>query len=93
MSELNEHCQCDYCSGFDCGADNPEEVERLREEHDAAITRKAREEFADKVIAFCKSNDCVQSTYGNCDCVSTTDTECVICCVESLRAQQGGVSE
>ena len=51
-------------------------------EHDAAI----RNAMLDEVIAFCKSNDCVQKTHGDVDCKSTTDSECVICFCESLRS-------
>lgn len=39
--ETHRHCQCDYCSGEDCGKDDPErfEAERIKEqkEHDQQI--------------------------------------------------------
>jgi hypothetical protein len=37
------HCQCDNCSGVDCGQDNPEEYNkeqtRLQKEHDDKIQK------------------------------------------------------
>lgn len=59
-------------------------------QHDATIRQQERERVLDKVISFCKSNDCVQATYGDQDCMSTTDSECVICFCESLRSREGG---
>ena len=56
----------------------------VRENH-AARDTAIRNATLDAVIAFCKSNDCVQKTYGNTECLATTDTECVICFIESLR--------
>lgn len=42
MGELSEHCQCDNCTGQDCGQDNPEEYEREREEERQAIRKDER---------------------------------------------------
>lgn len=56
MSELHTHCQCDNCTGEDCGQDNPEEYEREREEERADIRQAGRENVLDnvlKAILFC----------------------------------------
>ena len=39
MSELHSHCQCDQCTGEDCGQDNPEEYEKERERDLADIVQ------------------------------------------------------
>jgi hypothetical protein len=39
MSELHSHCQCDKCTGEDCGQDNPEEYEKERERELADIVQ------------------------------------------------------
>jgi hypothetical protein len=45
MSELHHHCQCDNCTGTDCGQDDPEkykkEQERIQQEHDVQVAHAA----------------------------------------------------
>jgi hypothetical protein len=49
MTEPYEHCQCDNCSGVDCGQDNPEECERLEKERIAVIRKEERERILDLI--------------------------------------------
>jgi len=57
-------------------------------EHDAEIRKDEREKVLDIVIQFAKTNDCVQSNYGDQDCKATSDTECIICFCESFRERE-----
>ena len=47
MSEINEHCQCDNCSGWDCGQDDPdrylEQKIQDEEKHDENVRKAERE--------------------------------------------------
>ena len=47
MSEINEHCQCDNCSGRDCGQDDPdrylEQKIQDEEKHDEEVRKEERE--------------------------------------------------
>ncbi len=54
MREPYAHCQCDNCSGADCGQDNPEECERMEKERDAAIRKEERERVLDELVKICK---------------------------------------
>jgi len=49
MSELHSHCQCDNCSGEDCGQDNPEEYEKRQEEERADIRQAERDKVLDEL--------------------------------------------
>lgn len=44
MGETHRHCQCDNCSGEDCGQDNPDklkaEQEAAQKEHDDGIRKE-----------------------------------------------------
>jgi len=46
MTEINEHCQCDNCSGRDCGQDDPDkcnaEREALEKQHDEQVRKEER---------------------------------------------------
>jgi hypothetical protein len=49
--ETHRHCQCDFCSGEDCGSDNPEkknaEEKALQDQRDAEIRKEERERILD----------------------------------------------
>jgi len=77
MTELHHHCQCDYCSGEDCGQDDPEKFKEEREkeqrEHDAAIAAKAREEVLIDIETYvkdglksCDKSEAWDAGYGTC---------------------------
>ena len=45
MSEPHRHCQCDHCSGQDCGQDNTERyLEEMMEQEDALREEGAKQE-------------------------------------------------
>ena len=47
MTEINEHCQCDNCSGRDCGQDDPDkyaaEREALEKQHDEQVRKEEKQ--------------------------------------------------
>jgi len=47
MRELHSHCQCDQCSGVDCGQDDPEAYEQSQKEGREAIKKEERERVLD----------------------------------------------
>jgi hypothetical protein len=47
--ELYNHCQCDNCTGEDCGQDDPEEYEKEREKERVDIRQGGRDELLDDV--------------------------------------------
>jgi hypothetical protein len=54
MGELHAHCQCDNCSGADCGQDDPEAHEIYQagiKLHDDAIRNKALDSVIDAITA------------------------------------------
>lgn len=44
------HCQCDNCSGVDCGQDDPEAYKKAQEERDEAIRKGEREKIMEEMI-------------------------------------------
>jgi hypothetical protein len=54
MSELYTHCQCDNCTGEDCGQDNPEEYEKEREKERDDIRKAEQNEVIDRIITHCR---------------------------------------
>jgi vesicle coat complex subunit len=57
MTGLHEHCQCDNCSGVDCGQDNPEEWEAeqnvIQKKRDDEL-RKTLREYISKTVEGCE---------------------------------------
>lgn len=51
MSELHAHCQCDNCSGEDCGQDNPEEYKKAEKEREKAIRQDERDKIYKRLDA------------------------------------------
>jgi hypothetical protein len=54
MGELHAHCQCDNCSGADCGQDDPEAQEIYQagiKLHDDAVRNKALNSAIDAITA------------------------------------------
>jgi hypothetical protein len=54
MSELHAHCQCDNCSGADCGQDDPEAHEIYQagiKLHDDVVRNKALDSAIDAITA------------------------------------------
>ena len=54
MGELHAHCQCDNCSGADCGQDDPETHEIYQagiKLHDDAIRNKVLDSVIDAITA------------------------------------------
>ena len=55
MTETHRHCQCDVCSGIDCGQDDPEkysaEQKAQQEEHDAGIRKDERRKVLQGLLA------------------------------------------
>jgi hypothetical protein len=47
--ELHTHCQCDNCTGEDCGQDNPEEYEREQAKELADIRQAERGKVLDEL--------------------------------------------
>ena len=45
MTETHRHCQCDNCSGEDCGQDNPEEYKKAEKEREKAIRQDERDKI------------------------------------------------
>lgn len=60
MGELHAHCQCDNCSGADCGQDDPEAHEIYQagiKLHDDAIRNKVLDSVIDAITAKLDSRD------------------------------------
>jgi len=57
MSELHAHCQCDNCSGADCGQDDPEAHEIYQagiKLHDDAIRQDERDKIYKRLEPMCE---------------------------------------
>ena len=57
MTEINDHCQCDNCSGRDCGQDDPdlylEQKIQDEEKHDEQVRKVERERIYNHIKPFC----------------------------------------
>ena len=49
MSELHRHCQCDNCSGRDCGQDDPERYLEQQFHDEETHDKRIRNETLDEV--------------------------------------------
>ena len=54
MNEINDHCQCDNCSGRDCGQDDPdlylEQKIQDEEKHDEQVREEERERVLNAIF-------------------------------------------
>jgi hypothetical protein len=80
--ELHTHCQCDNCTGEDCGQDNPEEYEREQAKELADIRQAERGKvLGGRKLYRCNSDTCSDSG-GTCIlCVPDMDFEAPTSCV------------
>ena len=54
MSKIHTHCQCDCCSGEDCGQDDPDkftaEQDAIQKAHDDEVRKAERENHNDELL-------------------------------------------
>jgi hypothetical protein len=50
MTETHRHCQCDNCSGIDCGQDDPEAHLKSLEDNENRIRAEAKREEREAVL-------------------------------------------
>jgi hypothetical protein len=59
--ETHSHCQCDFCSGEDCGNDNPDkknaEEKARQEEHDSDIRKEVLSSFDGFIDAYRREDE------------------------------------
>jgi len=88
MTETHTHCQCDCCSGADCGQDDPDkfaaEQDAIQKAHDEKVRKAERERVLDE-FKWMKP-----ACFGRHD--ASCDTRCAWVvrkrCVDSLRSEQ-----
>jgi len=61
MTETHTHCQCDCCSGADCGQDDPDkfaaEQDAIQKAHDEKVRKAERERVLDAVLKIKDNTD------------------------------------
>jgi hypothetical protein len=73
MGELHAHCQCDNCSGADCGQDDPEAHEIYQagiKLHDDAVRQDERDKIYKRLEVMVIEAECIT-------CVPWSDIDCL----------------
>ncbi len=74
MTELPRHCQCDNCSGIDCGQDDPDRYLKQKIQDEERHDKEVRQDERDKIY---KRLEAMTTEAGLITCVTWADIDCL----------------